>query len=668
MTSALLVRASPTNISEAGIDPLTGCFRIAFPSLLGSTYHVEHSSDLTSDSWSPVGTYGGTGAMINTSHPVSAQRDFFRVASNAVALPTLFVDSVHGSDANDGLTEAAALRSLNAAQAASRAGTVIGLARGSYWREQYSIPANNITFTTYGAGTMPIIDGADVAGTWTQPDAGNYPNVWSQSWTTSAVSSGSERLGYWENGVRPVRYASSIADLQANGGWFCSNLNSQTSTVYIKVATNPATDGIVREITRRHYGINGHSATLRATRTGQIILGPLEIKRCVGHYNALSLGAGAARSLFLRDGNIHHMVSEGELMEDLLATEFSPQIAPSVYVAYKGLGAGFNPVFRRLLAIVPGGNARVSGSNSAFYSHAAVANQVPSVLIEGGISRGLNFANASAQLFTIRGCYCEDPNEFFQASGSVFTQIENSLVRDTLASPLATGNSVLSRGVTTTTYRADHVAAHTMKGAALRNVPGGTRPIVRNVSISSGNEGMKGGEFDVRYSVFYCGYRPMNEITSSHLADFNVFYFIGQANPILHWNGTVYSSATTAFQSYVAASGQDKSSVYLKPADQTNGNLLAFWLGVANGANSGPADGDFRINPNARVYDRNNNARIGTYGDGVTPITHAGPQQHWDFNLRMAVAGPPSRYPVLPNSISEMRSYVEDPTTWNFYP
>lgn len=127
-----------------------------------------------------------------------------------------------------------------------------------------------------------------------------------------------------------------------------------------------------------------------AKQKGQQVIGPIEIKRCVGHYNALSLGAGAARKLYLRDGNIHHLVSESELIEDILATEYSPQIAPSVFVAYKGDGTGFNPVFRRLLALMPGGNARVSGSNSAFYSHAAIAQEVPSVLIEGCIPRSLN--------------------------------------------------------------------------------------------------------------------------------------------------------------------------------------------------------------------------------------------------------------------------------------
>ena len=611
---------------------------------------------------------------MSLSRPLS--RGLSRALSRGLArlfgglVPTLYVDSVSGSDANDGLTAETPLQTLAAAQAATSAGEIIGLARGSYWREQYNIPADNVSISVYGTGAMPVIEGADVVGTWTQPDAGTYPNVWSQSWTrTSATTTGSEMLGLWENGSRPARYASSLADLQTNGGWYSSNLTAQTSTVYIKAASNPNSDGVTREITRRHYGINGHSATLLTTWTGQRLIGPLEIKRCVGHYNALSAGAGYAGRMFLRDGNIHHLVTEAALTEDFLSTEYSPQIAPSVYVAYRATGAGFNPVMKRLLALMPGGLLRVTASNSAFYSHSSVTKEPPSFTLEGCISKGLNFGNASSQKMTVFGGYCEDANQIVIGDAATLAEVSHLLVQDTTATPLAAGNAIFNRGGTATTWTADHVAAHTRKGASLRNVTGGTKPILRNCSISNDSgDGMDGGEFACSESVIAVFGRVLDNVTSSYSGDYNVFYSVGANNPIIHWNATLYSSTTTAFQSFVAASGQDINSVYLKPADQTASNPLAFWLGVSTGANSGPASGDFRINPGARVYDKDNTARIGVFGDGSTPITAAGPQEHWDFNLRAIAAGPPSRYPVLPATLAEMRTYIEDPTAWDFYP
>ena len=51
-----------------------------------------------------------------------------------------------------------------------------------------------------------------------------------------------------------------------------------------------------------------------------------------------------------------------------------------------------------------------------------------------------------------------------------------------------------------------------------------------------------------------------------------------------------------------------------------------------------------------------------------TPITAAGPQEHWDFGDRVVASGPPTRYPVPPSSIAEMRAYIEDPDAWDWYP
>jgi hypothetical protein len=587
------------------------------------------------------------------------------------SIADIFVDSVNGSDSNDGLSQSAPLQTLAAAQAITTDGKTIGFARGSYWREQYNISANNVGFVTYGTGAMPVIDGADPAGTWTQPDSVTYPNVWSQSWTrTSATTTASEILGLWENGARPARYATSLADLQTNGGWYASSLTTQTATVYIKAASDPNTDGVAREITRRHYGISGHTTTLGVTRTGQSIVGPLEIKRCVGHYNALSLGSGTAKKMLLRDGNIHHSVTEGSLLEDILAAEYSPNIGPSVFVAYKASGAGFSSTFRRLIIPFSGGSARAGAGSSAFYSHSATTREPEELAIEGCAARGLDFANASSKRLVINGAYCEDPYQIVVAEAAILNRVSHLIVHDTAPTPLAAGNQVFRRLDNASTFEAYHVASNTLKGACIRNVAGGAKPVIDHCAIcnTTSGAGLYQGEYAMTNTVIYTNGRPLDLVTNLYTGDFNVFYFIGQSNPILHWNGTLYSSSTTAFSSYVAASGQDQNSVYLKSTDQTSGNQYAFWLGISTGVNSGPASGDYRINPNARVYDKDNTARIGVFGDGITPITEAGPQQHWDFNLRSLVSGPPSRIPVLPSTIADMRTYVENPAAWNFYP
>lgn len=597
------------------------------------------------------------------------------------AIPDFYVDSSRPDDTGDGLTLATAKKTLSAARALLTAGKYLALARGSYWREQFDIPANSITLGVVGSGDMPVIDGADVVTTgWTQPDAGTYPNVWSRSWTrSSATTTGSEVLGYWEAGARTTR-RTSLANLQAgsNGDWHTTSLTNQTSTVSIRSAADPNSDGILREITKRHYGINGHSTILGASRTGVSITGPLEIKRCVGHYNTLTGPFdGSNKRLFLRDGNIHHTVTEGLLTEDVVATEFSLDAAPSVFVAYRADGSVFDHTFRRCLALLPGGASRPQTVNaSAFYAHASTGNaEARNVVIDGCLSRGLAFGSASADSLTITNAYAEDAYAGYVGATSSVNTITRLVVRDTTTSGSAAtirygvrrSSNVVFTPQLALTDSAIYIAS-AGEGATLGNTYPTTLEKTAFISLTGSPVAGQSGDRcapTINRCILW-GARTYNEFQTGYVGDFNVFYFIGQPAPQFHYNGTVYGGANmTAFQ---AASGQDANSVFLKAVDQVSGNGIAFWLGVSSGANAGPADGDWRINPSAKVYNGAGSALTGVFADGVTAITTAGPQGHYNYNTRAVVAGPPTRYPVLPATIAEMRTYLESPTTWNFYP
>lgn len=79
-------------------------------------------------------------------------------------------------------------------------------------------------------------------------------------------------------------------------------------------------------------------------------------------------------------------------------------------------------------------------------------------------------------------------------------------------------------------------------------------------------------------------------------------------------------------------------------------------------------DGDFRINPNAYVYNGAGTRLTGTFADGTTPITAAGPQAYWDFNQRAVVSGVIPGFPTVPSSAADARTYIENPAAWDFYP
>src|SRR5690606_2334053 len=101
-------------------------------------------------------------------------------------------------------------------------------------------------------GTMPTLDAADVIeGTWTQPDAENSPNVWTQT-VNHSVSSG-QYLSLWRNGERmfPV---SSLEDLDtppevtgAAGYYYVATSSGSSADFYIYSEADPNEDGAVYE-------------------------------------------------------------------------------------------------------------------------------------------------------------------------------------------------------------------------------------------------------------------------------------------------------------------------------------------------------------------------------------------------------------------------------------
>ncbi len=589
-----------------------------------------------------------------------------RAQAAALAAFDYYVDSVNGNNANSGLTAALAVQTIAAAQALLSAGKRLGLARGSTWREQFTVPADNISIGVYGSGNMPVLDGTDIVTTgWTQPDAGTYPNVWSRSWTRAqAATTGEAKLGYWQAGVRTTRRADLTA-LQAgsNGDWHTTSLTGTTVTVSVRAAADPNSDGILREITKRSHAISGHPVTVGSTKTGQAFTGPIELKRAVEHYNSLSMGSGVAARMFVRDGNIHNAVSQGDFT-DVVMTEASPDSSPSFVAFYNSVSAGFNPIATRVLGLLPGGSGRVL-NGSGFYGHGGTG-RIGSFTLNACMTRGADFANSDADLMTVTGGYAEDAPTREINAGSADNHINHFLAWHSAASPFPANNdAIFTAGGSASQLSASHVAIFRLNGGGANqsNITYKHTYFHCSVVVTSPANPFAFGFPDIRYCIAQ-GARTYNSFSTGYTGDFNVFYFVNQAAPQFQLNTTVYGDLAT----FQAASGQDANSVFLKHADQVSGNGIAFWKGVALGMNNGPADCDFRINPSAKVYKGDGSALTGVFADGMTPITMAGAQERWDFNLREIVPGPPTRRPILPVSIAEMRTYLESPASWNFYP
>lgn len=603
---------------------------------------------------------------IRVTNPSTGQSRIFVVNQPIVVTHfDFFVDSVNGDDANPGTTINSPLRTLSAAQSALSDNQSLGLARGSYWREQFDVPTNGLSIGVYGTGAMPIIDGAEeITATWTQPDIGLYPDVWSVSWTRAqAATTGVAAIGIWINGEFPSRYATTLTDLQANGGYNANTLISTTTTLSIKSDTNPNSNGMLYEAAFRRYGINAHSTT----RIGGEVLdndieGPIEIKRAIDHYNGHTGGRGTTKRLLILDGNVHHTVTEGSLTEDCLYSGVVPGRTSGTAVAYTAISSStLAHVFRRCLVVFPGGSSR-NRDHAAFYSHGTTT--VASLTVEQCVTRAASLGGADALAVVIRNCYTEEcvtPTAQAVSTNLTF-DVERVIARDLTQISDIGGNIFFRRFLGSAAITINNCGCYILSGAAI-NFTGstGTRPLLTN-SVIYGNGITGNGFMDVNHCVIDTN--DIAYVASSIVTDYNIFY--RRASSIIRASigGTLYQSLAA----WQAATSQDTNSVLCKSPDQVRGNPLALYLGVANDENNGPADGDWRINPGARVYSGADAPLIGTFADGTTPLTAAGIQEHWNFNSRSIVAGPPTRVPVFPATIAEMRDYVDDPAAWNFYP
>lgn len=231
---------------------------------------------------------------------------------------TYYVDSVNGNDANDGRSEVTAFATIGALPELV-AGQSVGLARGSHWREQLTLPANNILIGAYGSGARPILDGSDIlsSGGWTDSAgrADANTNVYSRAIATASTGT-KTWINIYEDDSN-LAYVTSLANCQSTAGsYYVSSHTSATPTVYIHPTGggNPASNGKVYEVTTRLYGINAD------TRTGIRLTG-ITTRRNLHENGSTAVFTGARlTNCRFEDGSKHNVIyRENSILTDCVA-------------------------------------------------------------------------------------------------------------------------------------------------------------------------------------------------------------------------------------------------------------------------------------------------------------------------------------------------------------
>lgn len=275
-----------------------------------------------------------------------------------------------GSDVNDGLTPATPFATISALPTIT-AGMRIGLDRGSYFREQIATPgadASGVVVGAYGAGRLPILDAADVAGAWAK--TAGRTSIYDQVWTfTTAVG---EFLSLWEDGVR-LRWVASLDLCDATAGtYYVPTLNGTSTTIYVHAtgSGDPDSNGKTYEISRRHTAITAGINWIVSDTRG---------KRPLNRSGALLGGVGAEFHRCIgEDGTSHNIqITSGGRAVDCIGwkCDWNDRVGFTTFVAFAIDGRASSAEFVRCISVLETAKVleALSGGHAidGFYAHTA---------------------------------------------------------------------------------------------------------------------------------------------------------------------------------------------------------------------------------------------------------------------------------------------------------
>lgn len=324
---------------------------------------------------------------------------------------SVYVDSVAGSDANDGLTQATPKATCAAGMTvlASSGRKTIRLKCGSFFREQITLPAGK-RLKNYGAGARPILDPRENApASWTLTSG--QTKAYQQTLTHELYPASVHRL--WEDGVRMIRVGSVASCESTAGSFYAPTPSGASNLVYIHPSDDgdPSSNGKTYSYSKRMWGVElGNGCVVDGITTG---------------WNGGNDGSirALARNCTIRncdalDGAKHHvLISEG-LCENVNAYDAEPipgsgtQIAFIAYNNFDGQMASVGVTFKKCRVDYV---ALTANASLGFYGHGG--SGVTRVLFEDCVVKNtaIAFGQISESAILSR-CVAVDCNVFVNSS------------------------------------------------------------------------------------------------------------------------------------------------------------------------------------------------------------------------------------------------------------
>jgi hypothetical protein len=228
-----------------------------------------------------------------------------------------YVDSARGKDSNSGQDIDHPYKTIARLLASNiLAGQTIALKAGGHWRETLTIPAANITVTSYGRGQKPLLDSSDVVNSALWDQVPGTTSVYQVEVPIDADPN-ITWVNAWEDGNFLVR-ATSIANCDATPGSYYPSADTGNGTIPITLyihtsdGSNPGTNGRLYEYSKRQYAFTSVLPNVKVAG--------LWTRRNLNNNGSFSLtGSGSlAEQTLITDGGKHNAyISPGVSMTDV---------------------------------------------------------------------------------------------------------------------------------------------------------------------------------------------------------------------------------------------------------------------------------------------------------------------------------------------------------------
>ncbi len=564
------------------------------------------------------------------------------------------IDSVNGDAGNAG-TRAAPKAAL-ANHGTPTTGQMMGLVAGSRFPEVLTATANDLGIYKVKEGAAPNIDcGGEITETWVKE--GTATSVYYVD-VTHGFSVNQTRLGAWEDGEQLVRVASIAACDALPGSYYSpsdeSLVANPTARLYVHPfdSTNPigGADGKLYETVRRVLSIGD------AVSFGQgenITVEGLETGRQATNNGSIVLGINSTiRNSIMTYGHKHNCLQESGLVDSCVfwgATSLAGSGGTSLHVFFTDQGgltnlqgeyrrAGFYGNDRHLDAGLP--------QIQMITSHAG-----PGTTYLRPVHR-MNWgrhANGFMTFGSIDGLYVEDcgGGSVFTPKGEFLRVLGNNINQDVAFNAAGT-------------YTVRDWCAHVTHTKFFRNANFAGTMVFENCTFILEN----GADIFEQF-----GGNPASNITFRNCifimngtGSYNYVFGSGATVTLTNNLYVVIDGGTwTASGSWgnfrfdqLQGAGYELNSRDLTAGDFGGNDLpLLFTAGLANAI----ALGDFRINERSPLR----------MGDGAKFST-IGAQTHHDWQSGGVLDGPCVRWPTIPQTLEEARSYALNGwREWRFY-